>query len=88
MSAAPAIAQFETATIVGTVRDASGAVVPGTTVTLTNTATGVAAARTTGVDGSYEFFTVKDGIYVICGCGRRDARASPRTGYRLTWTPV
>ena len=24
----------------------------------------------------------------LLGCGRRDARASPRTGYRLTWTPV
>jgi hypothetical protein len=62
-----ALAQFETATIVGTVRDVSGAIVPGTTVTLTNTATGVAAQRTTETDGSYEFLTVKDGIYVITG---------------------
>jgi hypothetical protein len=61
----PAMAQFETATIVGTVRDTSGAVVPGTTVTLTNTATAVASQRTTAADGSYEFFTVKDGIYVV-----------------------
>ena len=58
-------AQFETATIVGTVRDGSGAVVPGTTVTLTNSATGVSAARTTGADGTFEFFTVKDGVYVV-----------------------
>jgi len=64
-ASAPLMAQFETATIVGTVRDTSGAVVPGTTVTLTNTATGVAVTRTTAADGSYEFFTVKDGIYVI-----------------------
>ncbi len=65
VASAPARAQFETATIVGIVRDTTGAVVPGTTVTLTNTATGVAAARTTGTDGSYEFFTVRDGVYVI-----------------------
>ena len=61
----PALAQFETATVVGTARDTTGAVVPGTTITLTNTATGVAVTRTTGADGSYEFFTVKDGVYVI-----------------------
>ena len=47
LASAPVRAQFETATIVGVVRDTTGAVVPGTTVTLTNTATGVAAARTT-----------------------------------------
>src|SRR5215471_8516154 len=61
----PALAQFETATVVGTARDTTGAAVPGTTITLTNTATGVAVARTTAADGSYEFFTVKDGTYVI-----------------------
>jgi hypothetical protein len=66
-TSAPARAQFETATVVGTARDTTGAVVPGTTITLTNTATGVAVTRTTGADGSYEFFTVKDGVYVITG---------------------
>ena len=35
-------AQFDTATVVGTVRDDSGAVVPGATVTLTNLDTGIA----------------------------------------------
>ncbi len=65
LTAAPAYAQFETASIVGTVRDTTGAVMPGTTVTLTNTATGVSVTKTTSTDGSYEFFTVKDGLYVI-----------------------
>jgi hypothetical protein len=64
-TSAPALAQFETATVVGTARDTTGAVVPGTTITLTNTATGVALTRKTGPDGSYEFFTVKDGVYII-----------------------
>ena len=39
---APAYAQFETSSIVGTVRDTTVAVVPAATVTLTRTATGVA----------------------------------------------
>ena len=61
---APAYAQFETASIVGTVRDTTGAVVPAATVSLTSTATGVALTRTSAADGSFEFFTVKDGVYV------------------------
>jgi len=63
--ASAAHAQFETASVVGTVRDVSGAVVPDAKVTLTNTATGVSLTRTTGGDGSYEFVTVKGGIYVV-----------------------
>src|SRR5687768_4916780 len=61
----PAWAQFETATVVGTVRDTSGAVVPQAKVTLTNTQTGVAQERTTDANGNYEFFTVRIGAYVV-----------------------
>ena len=43
--AAPAFAQFETATVVGTVRDSSGGSSPDAKVTLTNTQTGVSAER-------------------------------------------
>src|SRR5438093_7513473 len=64
-AAAPASAQFDTASVVGTVKDASGATVPDAKVTLTNTETGVSVARTTGQDGGYEFVTVKPGIYVV-----------------------
>jgi hypothetical protein len=63
--AAPASAQFDTASVVGTVRDSSGAIVPGATVTLTNTATGVSATRPTNAEGSYEFFTVRPGLYIV-----------------------
>src|SRR5437867_2859577 len=58
-------AQFDTASVVGTVKDSSGATVPDAKVTLTNTETGVSVARTTGQDGGYEFVTVKPGIYVV-----------------------
>jgi hypothetical protein len=63
--AAPAFAQFETATVVGTVRDSSGGVVPDAKVTLTNTQTGVTAERQSDANGNYEFFTVRIGSYVV-----------------------
>ena len=63
--APPAFAQFETATVVGTVKDSTGAVVPEAKVTLTNIATGVTAERMTDANGNYEFFTVRIGTYVI-----------------------
>jgi hypothetical protein len=65
VTAAPALAQFETAAVVGTIRDTSGAVVPGAKVTLTNTATGVSVTRTSTAEGTYEFGTVKSGIYLV-----------------------
>src|SRR5881628_859642 len=75
--AAAASAQFETASVVGTIRDQSGAVVPDAKVTLTNTATGVSLTRTTTGDGSYEFVTVKSGIYLV---------TAEKTGFSLALT--
>ncbi len=63
--ARPVVAQFETATVVGTVRDSSGAVVTDAKVTLTNVGTGVSAERTSDANGSFEFFTVRIGTYVL-----------------------
>ena len=63
--ATPAYAQFDTASVVGTVRDASGAAMPDATVTLTNAETGVSATRTTNGEGVYEFATVRPGTFVI-----------------------
>ncbi|MDP2322061.1 MAG: TonB-dependent receptor [Acidobacteriota bacterium] len=57
--------QFETATVVGVVKDSTGAVVPGAKVTLTNTQTGVTAERTSDANGNYEFFNVRIGAYLI-----------------------
>jgi hypothetical protein len=63
--AAPALAQFETATVLGSVRDDSGAVVPAATVTLLNLDTGVSQTRTSDTAGNYEFFTVRIGSYKV-----------------------
>ena len=63
--ALPAAAQFETATVLGTVRDKSGAVTPGATVTLLNMDTGVAQTKVTDGKGGYEFFTVRLGTYRV-----------------------
>ncbi|HEX7796873.1 MAG TPA: carboxypeptidase regulatory-like domain-containing protein, partial [Vicinamibacterales bacterium] len=65
LAATPAWAQFETASVVGTVHDSTGAVVPGATVTLTSIDTGVSASRTTNDSGLYEFVTVKAGLYIV-----------------------
>ncbi|HQX82545.1 MAG TPA: TonB-dependent receptor, partial [Vicinamibacterales bacterium] len=60
-----AYAQFETAAVVGIVSDGSGAVVAAAKVTLTNAATGVSATTMTDASGTYEFFTVRIGTYVV-----------------------
>jgi hypothetical protein len=63
--AAPAAAQFETASLLGTVTDASGALVADATVTVTNTDTGVVQSRTTDGTGAFEFVTLRIGTYVV-----------------------
>lgn len=58
-------AQFETAVVLGTVRDASLSVVGSATVTLTNTGTNIQAATTTDEGGNYIFPNVKLGVYRV-----------------------
>ena len=65
LGASPAWAQFETGNVVGTIKDSTGAVVPGAKVVLTNTQTGVTSERISDANGSYEFITVRPGAYVI-----------------------
>src|ERR1700733_8069914 len=58
-------AQVDTGAISGTVTDASGAVVGGAKVTLTNTGTNAALEMVTGSDGGYKFSPVKIGTYKL-----------------------
>ncbi|HKX26590.1 MAG TPA: carboxypeptidase regulatory-like domain-containing protein, partial [Blastocatellia bacterium] len=58
-------AQFDTATVLGTVHDSNGAVIAGAKVTLKNTATGVTATTQTDANGNYQFFNVKIGEYQV-----------------------
>jgi hypothetical protein len=60
-----ALAQFDAATVLGTVIDATGAVVPGATVTLRNTDTGITATTVTDGEGHYQFLNVRIGTYSL-----------------------
>jgi hypothetical protein len=63
--ALPARAQFESGSVVGTIRDGSGAAVGDAMVTLLNAATGVEVRRTSDDGGAFEFLTVRPGVYVV-----------------------
>jgi len=64
-AAAPAAAQFETASILGTITDPSGGVIDGAMVSLTNVDTGVTQVRTSDAAGGHEFVTLRIGTYVL-----------------------
>ncbi len=58
-------AQFESASVLGYVRDSTSAAVPGSTVTLTNVATSIKQTATTDAEGRYEFPSVSIGRYEV-----------------------
>jgi hypothetical protein len=60
-------AQFESASVLGYARDASGAAIPNTTVTLTNTATAITQTVKTDTEGRFEFASVPIGTYTVKG---------------------
>src|SRR6185503_13629260 len=51
--------------ITGTVRDTTGSVVPGATVTAKNEATGITSTQTTTDSGVYAFSSLPVGLYTI-----------------------
>src|SRR5260370_9143699 len=65
LAASLLFAQFDTAEVLGTVRDASGGAIAKAHVTLTNQDTGIQAKTTTDENGNYDFFNVKIGRYTI-----------------------
>ncbi len=58
-------AQFDTATVLGTVTDSTGARVPGATVTLKNAATGITATVVSDAEGNFQFLNVRIGTYSV-----------------------
>jgi len=58
-------AQYDNGSLVGTIRDASGAAVPNVTVTVTNTATGVASVVKANSSGDYEVPSLRVGVYTV-----------------------
>src|SRR5436190_1940017 len=53
------------ATVGGTVSDASGALIPGVTVTITNTGTNIANMTVTNESGRYNFPALQPGTYKL-----------------------
>src|SRR6185436_9210438 len=53
------------ASITGTVMDATGAVVPGATVTATNVETNIKTSATSNADGNYTIAQLKEGTYTV-----------------------
>lgn len=60
-----AFAQYETATVLGTVTDPSGAAVSGVKVTLENTQTGVKQVATSDSAGDYTFLNLRIGTFRV-----------------------
>jgi carboxypeptidase family protein len=58
-------AQVDTGTILGTVTDTTGAIVPGATVTISNQATAARQTDKTNVDGRFEFTPLPIGTYTV-----------------------
>ena len=75
-------AQLPTGTILGTVRDTSGGVVPGATVTITNTDTSLTRTGTTDATGSYRFPALPVGHYRV-EVTKEGFSALTRTGITL-----
>ncbi|HEX4945670.1 MAG TPA: carboxypeptidase regulatory-like domain-containing protein, partial [Blastocatellia bacterium] len=61
----PAFAQFDTATVLGSLRDQSGAALPSATVRIKNNETGITVTTQTDNNGDYQFPNVKIGSYRV-----------------------
>lgn len=61
----PIVVAQSTGSLTGTVKDPSGAILPGTAVALTPAAGGQAATATTSAQGSFEFHGLTPGTYTV-----------------------
>ena len=60
-----AFAQTTNATLGGTVADATRALIPGVTITVTNTQTGIVNTVVTNETGAYQFASLQTGTYKV-----------------------
>ena len=60
-----AYAQYDNGSLVGSIHDASGAVIPNVNVTVTNNATGIVSNEITNASGDYEVPSLRYGIYTV-----------------------
>ena len=81
-AAARLMAQSNTATILGTVTDPTGATVAGATITVTNINTRVVRATNTGADGAFEIPLLTVGDYAVSASMASFKRVE-RTGIHL-----
>lgn len=58
-------AQSTNATLGGTVTDSSKALIPGVTITATNTQTGIINSAVTNESGTYQFASLQAGLYKV-----------------------
>ena len=65
LAGVPALAQLPTGTILGVVKDASGAIVPGANMTARNLDTGMTRTTVTSGDGSYRLPALAVGTYEL-----------------------
>src|SRR5262245_53937679 len=65
LSSANTFTQTSNATLGGTVSDASGALIPGVSITATNTQTGIVTTVVTNETGAYQFASLQTGTYKV-----------------------
>jgi hypothetical protein len=73
------LAQFESATVLGTIHDPSRAVINAAAVTLLNVKTGVSVRTTIDANGNYEFVNQRLGTYrvQVAMSGFQNAESEP-----------
>ncbi len=74
---ATVFAQFDSGSLVGTVHDSTGALIPGATIVVTNTQTSVSVTQQSGNDGNWEVPSLHTGVYrvTVSHSGFSDASA-------------
>ena len=83
LTASGAAAQSNTGQISGTIRDSSGAVLPGVTVTITNVGTAIARTAVTDERGSYVITNLTVGTYSVTA-ELQGFRKAEKKGFEVT----